>query len=141
MNLKQVKKLCQERGIALTPLRAEVLGIIYTCSKPVGAYDLLRKLRKSRPNAEPPTIYRTLDFLENNNLVHRLDSTNTYTACNHPESVHHGQFLLCTACGNAIEVEDKRIKRAITACAGDHEFKINRHPTEIHGLCVECQAE
>ncbi len=138
MKLSQVKKLCKKRNLALTPLRATVLDLIYNYDKPVGAYELLRELRSSRPNAEPPTIYRALEFLTEHNLAHRIDTTNSYVACKHPENEHQGQFLLCITCGIAKEIIDSRILRAINQCASENNFIVNHNPTEIRGVCDSC---
>jgi hypothetical protein len=49
---------------APNPLRKEVLALILNATGPMGAYDLLAKIKSNadRP-AAPPTVYRTLDFL------------------------------------------------------------------------------
>ena len=60
----EAENLCTAVGARLTPLRKEVLELILNASAPMGAYDLLAKIKghADRP-AAPPTVYRTLDFL------------------------------------------------------------------------------
>ena len=62
--LAEAESLCAATGARLTPLRKEVLELILNASGPMGAYDLLAKIKNNsdRP-AAPPTVYRTLDFL------------------------------------------------------------------------------
>ena len=62
--LAEAESLCAAVGARLTPLRKEVLELILNASAPMGAYDLLAKIKgqADRP-AAPPTVYRTLDFL------------------------------------------------------------------------------
>ena len=52
--------------------------------------------------AAPPTVYRALDFLLENGLVHRISSLNAFVGCSLPGKPHAGQFLLCSGCGAAI---------------------------------------
>ena len=57
----------------LTPLRQDILDILRANNKPLGAYEILEKLKHKRPNAEPPTVYRVLDFLIDSKCVHRIE--------------------------------------------------------------------
>ena len=55
--IKQAEQICDQAGARLTPLRKEVLSLILSAKAPIGAYDLLAKLKNSneRP-AAPPTV-------------------------------------------------------------------------------------
>ncbi len=76
----------------------------------MGAYDLLAKIKSNadRP-AAPPTVYRTLDFLLEKGLIHRLTSINAYIPCCHPREGHQAAFLICTDCKSVTEVLCTRI--------------------------------
>jgi len=70
--ISKAEKLCQNRGARLTSTRREVFRILAAQKGAVGAYDLLDLLKGSVPNAKPPTIYRALDFLQEQGLFTRL---------------------------------------------------------------------
>src|SRR6201985_3147517 len=70
--LNRAEAICEHRGANLTELRRHVLGMILDAASPTGAYDLLDRLRQTRRSAAPPTVYRTLDFLLEHGLIHRL---------------------------------------------------------------------
>ena len=56
-----------------------------THHKPLGAYDLAELLGPKGRRLAPITVYRALDFLMEQGLVHRLASQNAYIACpEHP---------------------------------------------------------
>lgn len=137
--IKQVKDYCTKRAIKLTPLREDVLALIYSAPQPIGAYELLRKLRKKRPNAEPPTVYRVLEFLLDQHLIHRVESLNAYVCCIQPEGPHQSQLLLCKHCGGAREVDDPLILEALAQCAETHGFVVENQLTEIRGTCTNCR--
>lgn len=137
--LAQAARLCRDRGARLTPLRARVLEIVWQSHKPLGAYDMLAVLAQEGRCAAPPTVYRALDFLLEQGLVHRLSSLNAFVGCSRPGHAGSGQFLICQSCGNAAELNDGGVERAITRSATAHGFDINRPTVEISGVCPECR--
>lgn len=144
--LAAAEGICAERGARLTPLRRQVLELVWRSHEPIGAYDVLAKLQREgdagedgRP-AAPPTVYRALDFLLKHRLVHRIESMNAYVGCPHPDSEHSGQFLICTRCGNAVEIDGPEIRHAIAEHARGIGFAIERITVEVSGLCPKCSA-
>ncbi len=69
--LAQAEKLCSQRNVRLTPQRLEVLRLMSLQEGAISAYDLLDLLRESEPQAKPPTVYRALDFLLEQDLYIR----------------------------------------------------------------------
>jgi Fur family zinc uptake transcriptional regulator len=137
--LAQAEKLCVQRNVRLTPQRLEVLRLMSLQQGAISAYDLLDLLRESEPQAKPPTVYRALDFLLENGLVHRIASLNAFVGCSHPEHAHQGQFLICRECHAAIELEQKSISDAIIKSSADVGFKVEGQTVEVVGLCSGCQ--
>jgi Fur family zinc uptake transcriptional regulator len=138
--LAEAESLCSERGARLTELRRRVLELVWTSHAPVGAYDLLSRLGDDGRKAAPPTVYRALDFLLDQGLVHRIESLNAFIGCPSPKAAHSGQFLLCTGCGTAAEIVDSGIQAALTGAAGKAGFRPAHVTLEIKGLCRRCQA-
>ena len=107
----------------------------------MGAYDIIALLSDSQKVVAPPTVYRALDFLQERGLVHRIISQNAFVGCTLPGSEHISQFLLCRACGIAIELDSNNITRAVTSNAHACNFSIDNQTVEITGLCHHCQAQ
>ena len=84
--LARAEALCQQRGARLTDLRRRVLEIIWSSATPLGAYTILDVLRDDGRQGAPPTVYRALDFLLAQGLIHRLASLNVFTGCRRPGS-------------------------------------------------------
>ena len=131
--------LCAQRGARLTALRRRVLELIWDSHAPIGAYDLLRLLSQEHESAAPPTIYRALDFLLEQGLIHRIESLNAFVGCAEPAEAHAGQFLICNDCGTAAELHDEGINRAIARGAAELGFAVERRTVEVRGRCPECQ--
>ena len=144
--LREAHTLCQKRGARLTPLREKVLELVWQSHQPIGAYDILAELakRESRP-AQPPTVYRALEFLQEQGLVHRLSSINAYIGCSNPSahsgSSHRGSFFICNNCRVTIEVESSKVSNALQNCARDHGFSVSGASIELTGLCRNCSNE
>ncbi|MCE2517935.1 MAG: transcriptional repressor, partial [Alphaproteobacteria bacterium] len=111
--LKTAEAICADRGARLTDQRRQVLGLIWQSHRPVKAYDLLKTLQQDDPAAKPPTIYRALDFLLDQGLIHRMDSLYAFTGCGHPNAHDDSYFLICRDCGTADVCWSPSLTRAI----------------------------
>ncbi len=139
--LAEADVLCARKGLRLTALRRRVLELVWQSHKPLGAYDILAVLsEQDGRRAAPPTVYRALDFLLENSLVHRIASLNAFIGCSHPEHAHQGQFLICRECHVAIELEQTSISNAIVASAKDVGFSVEAQTVEVVGLCGNCRS-
>jgi Fur family zinc uptake transcriptional regulator len=146
--LERAEALCQTRGVQLTPLRRDVLRLVLESEAPIGAYALLDQLKASRAKAAPPTVYRALDFLLEQGLIHRLERLNAFMGCNEAlegHGVHHDhghdhphQFLICRGCGMTREISDHAVAEAIIAAAAKAGFSAARTTVEIEGYCAKC---
>ena len=146
--LERAEALCQTRGVQLTPLRRDVLRLVLEAEAPIGAYALLDQLKASRAKAAPPTVYRALDFLLEQGLIHRLERLNAFMGCNEAlegHGAHHDhahdhphQFLICRGCGATREISDHGVAEAISAAAAKAGFSAARATVEIEGFCGKC---
>lgn len=144
--LSAAERLCAERGVRITPARRRVLELVWQRHAPIGAYDILSELQrdadksgKSGTKIAPPTVYRALEFLMEQGLVHKVESQNAYIGCSHPEAGHDCGFLICRSCGAALEVKDEELSKRLAALAGRHGFAVEDSTIEIKGLCPACQ--
>jgi Fur family zinc uptake transcriptional regulator len=141
MKNKILKTILAEINFTLTPLRQDILSILAAHDGPMGAYDILNKLRKKRPNAEPPTVYRVLDFLIETKLIHRVEAQNTYIFCSHisdNNTLHKAILLICKICHKTSELEDKSIFDAMTTFARKNKLEIDDALIEMKGVCKNC---
>ena len=144
--LERAEALCQTRGVQLTPLRRDVLRLVLEAEAPIGAYALLDQLKASRAKAAPPTVYRALDFLLEQGLIHRLERLNAFMGCvealeghDHDHAHDHPhQFLICRGCGATREISDHGVANAISAAAAKAGFSAARATVEIEGFCGKC---
>jgi Fur family transcriptional regulator, zinc uptake regulator len=133
--------LCERAGQRLTPLRQRVLELVWSSHQPIGAYAILDRLKEDGRSAAPPTVYRALEFLLEQGLVHRIESLNAFVGCPQPGDGHLVQFLICRKCGTAAEVEDRRVAEAIGRSAAERGFALEGRVIELSGLCEHCHGD
>ena len=137
--LARAERLCRNRSANLTEIRRRVLELVWRGHDPIGAYEILDALRNAGTRAQPPTVYRALEFLIGQGLVHRIESRNAFVGCSHPDDRHSYQFLICRDCGTVEELSDRRIGLAVTAGAKAAGFVVGRSTVEVEGICAACQ--
>ena len=138
--LAAAEQVCERAGVRLTTLRRRVLELVWQSHRPMGAYDLLDILaREDDRRPAPPTVYRALDFLQEQGLVHRIASLNAFIGCASPEHVHQGHFLICRNCRVAFELDQSLIQPAISKVAEQLGFTVESETGEIAGLCARCR--
>ncbi|MGB0732324.1 MAG: Fur family transcriptional regulator [Pontibacterium sp.] len=136
--LADAKALCQSRGLRLTPIREHVLTLIWQSHKPLGAYEILPQLAEAGFNSAPPTVYRALEFLQEQGFVHRIASLNAFIGCPSPDHQHSGYFLICRSCQNAVEMNGADAEAFIHHQANALGFQVETVATEVSGLCPNC---
>lgn len=139
--LADARAICQSRNARLTPVRERVLNLIWQSHRPLGAYDLLAILASEGHNAAPPTVYRALDFLQQNGLVHRIASLNAFIGCIHAGENHTGAFLICRHCRNVMELASATVTGAVQAAAAEQGFVPEESTIEIAGQCPRCREQ
>ena len=136
--LKKADAICRDKSLRFTALRRKVLAMIWENHRPAKAYDILDKLKESNASAKPPTVYRTLDFLLENGLIHKLDSLNAYVGCLHPLEHDECYFLICNKCGETKECCNGNLDQVITETAKKNKFHPVQTTLEIKGECQQC---
>ena len=139
--LQIAEQLCKERGKRLTPIRREVLELLLRQQRSLKAYELLALFRKDQPAAAPPTVYRALEFLTEEGLIHRLDAVNAWTACVDASGHTHDLLVVCTHCGAVAELSAPSLSAQLAACVEQAGFTLANLETELQALCQKCVAD
>ena len=145
--LAHAEKLCAQRSQRLTPIRRQVLEALLGSHKPLGAYEIMDRaalgrgrLAPSGGRPAPITIYRALDFLRDNGLVHRIESRNAFVACvNNHATGDLVVFLICEHCGAVGEAPSAAVAESLNAAAKSAGFAPKSPVIEITGVCKHCR--
>ena len=114
-----------------------VLSALNRSGRPLSAYDILEKARSGAIKA-PTQVYRSLQKLEDQGLVHRIEALSAFVACSdcHRPDQRPG-FVICRDCGTVREFEDSRVAEVSREAAGA-DFSISLISLEIYGRCAAC---
>ncbi len=152
--VEAAKEQCRVRGVRFTPLRQQIYALVLQATKPVGAYDLITQLQQARlsainegaqeseessKNVAPPTVYRSLEFLLAEGLIHQLTSINAYVPCCHPRAQHTAAFLICAQCQRVQECSSVPVQEMMSFAEQDVGFIVERSVIELSGRCQACQ--
>jgi Fur family zinc uptake transcriptional regulator len=132
--------LCAKRGQRLTPIRRQVLAVLLGRHQPLGAYEIMERLAPKGPRPAPITIYRALEFLRQNGLVHRIESRNAFIACVHNHAAADlVVFLICERCGAVGEASSLELAATVKSAARAAGFTPKSPVLEITGICTHCR--
>lgn len=142
--LDRAQAICAEQGAKLTDKRRRILQVVLESAEPLSAYQIADQYRDLYGKTlSVMSVYRMLNFLKDNELVHRLETTNQYLPCSHISCNHAHevpQFLICDSCKSVDEVGiRKAILQELSANIVDTGFALARQQLEFHGLCRACQ--
>ena len=121
----------------LTKNQALVLKVLTKASQPLGAYAILDELRSHGFKA-PLTVYRALEQLAGQGLVHKLESLNSWTNCCGEHQANPPVFEICNDCGNLTEHFDQELLKNLISVSERSGFIPDRSIIEIHGRCDDC---
>ncbi|WP_201576962.1 transcriptional repressor [Psychrobacter sp. H8-1] len=150
--LEAAKEQSRLREVRFTPLRQQIYTLVLQANKPVGAYDLITQLQQIRlestdesankqtqKNVAPPTVYRSLEFLLSEGLIHQLTSLNAYVPCCHPRAQHTAAFLICQHCQRVQECSSLPVQEMMSFAEQDIGFVVDHSVIELSGRCQNCQ--
>jgi Fur family zinc uptake transcriptional regulator len=138
--IAHAEAICAARAERLTPTRRRVLEALLESHHPLGAYELIDRLAQDGSRPAPITIYRALDFLREQGLVHRIESRNAFIACVHPHaSGDPVVFLICEKCGAVGEAASAAVADTIKRASRAAGFTPKTPVIEISGICAHCR--
>ena len=137
--LTTAEQVCLERGVQLTPIRYQVLELIWESHKAVKAYDLLDRIKPLQHAAKPATIYRALDFLIEQGLIHRVESLNAFVGCSCSGHQHELLLLICKCCNEVEERPSPKVMKALSQEFDRAGFVAHSKAIEAQGICVKCR--
>ena len=126
-----------EHGLKRSAQREVILEAFLRAGRHVSVEDLLRLVRKRRPDVGRTTVYRTLKLFQDAGLASEL----TFGGEARFEPLwnrdHHDHFI-CSSCGAILEFQSPEIERQQDSVARSIGFQIEGHRHQIFGRCRRC---
>lgn len=125
--------------LKLTKNQSLVLEVLESHQNPLSAYSILEQLTDAGLRA-PPQVYRALEKLIDYGLIHRLESINSYVACQHRHCGSHQvtSFAICDTCERVLEIVNQEFETTLHGLAERSGLNPTHSTVEIHGVCENC---
>ncbi|PIS41091.1 MAG: hypothetical protein COT25_04945 [Candidatus Kerfeldbacteria bacterium CG08_land_8_20_14_0_20_42_7] len=128
------------RGFRITKTREAMIELFTEVQKPISANLVLTKLQKNFSfSVHKVTIYRELDFLEEEKILQSVDFGDLKKRYELRFRAHH-HHVVCTSCHR---IEDVvllgHLKKEIATIQKQKHFCVTSHALEFFGLCAKCR--
>lgn len=129
----------REQGYRLTPQRNLIWEVLRDAGRHMTAEEVAAEVRRTLPDVNVSTVYRTLELLVSLDLVveTRLEGSTCYYEVS-PEPTHH--HFVCTHCGAVGHFSDTLLAPVHVELTQRQAFAVSQIQVTALGLCRDCQA-
>jgi len=136
------------KGFRMTIPRQVILETLNTSENYLTADELYMIVHREYPGIGIATIYRTLNLLEQMNIVNKIDIGDgkaRYEIAKQDVDVPHYHQMICTNCSRIIKYErfsDEELelmKKVQKQLEESYDFTIQRHVVQYYGICGDCR--
>ncbi len=129
----------REQGYRLTPQRNLIWEVMRDAGRHMTAEEVAAEVRRTLPDVNVSTIYRTLDLLVSLDLV--VETHLEGSACYYevsPEPTHH--HFVCTQCGAVGHFGDELLAPGHEELGVRRAVAVSQIQVTALGVCRDCQA-
>jgi Fe2+ or Zn2+ uptake regulation protein len=126
------------RGMRVTPQRVTIHRALCSHDQHMTAEQLLSSVSDVLPGTSLPTVYATLDLLEELRLVRRVGTGNGAVLFDSRVEPH--AHTLCRRCGAIADLEGTAASADALARASEGGFGPDHAQLVVWGLCESCAA-
>jgi Fe2+ or Zn2+ uptake regulation protein len=131
-----LSRVLRERGQRVTPQRLAIARTIRELDRHTTAETVFGRVSEQMPGVSLPTVYATLELLEEVGLVRRVP-TEAGTAVYDPRTEDH-HHLVCRNCGEIADVDAPVERDALLTAARAQGFAPDDAQVVVRGLCSNC---
>lgn len=131
---ERARRRLNEAGFRSGAARQKVIELLGGESCAVTALEIDQRL----PDVGRASVYRTLEQLEQLELVHRVDVGGEVVAFERNDPGGHHHHMVCARCGRLVPFSDPTLERAIEAIGERADFEIAAHDVLLRGTCPRC---
>jgi len=136
----------RNKGLRITKPRRLVVELLDRAKKPLSAYEIKELLDQEGEKVDTVSVYRILDCLEENKLIHRVLTSGKVkkcqleheSECHLPQNEHCHHLLICQKCNTIEEVHCPGTDALVKELGKLANFRIQSHNMEFLGLCAKC---
>ncbi|MFN2138153.1 MAG: Fur family transcriptional regulator [Candidatus Promineifilaceae bacterium] len=128
----------RDSGYRITPQRELIIRAIAESGRHMPVEDIYAAVQEQTSAVNLATIYRTLEMLWEEGLVHRNDLHEgklAYAVAEHGPHLH----LVCRRCKRVIDVDPDILAPLQAVLREREQFEADLEHLSLFGLCIECR--
>jgi len=126
----------REQGYRLTPQRLAILEVLRNAHGHLTPTEIYQQVAQDIPGLTEATVYRTLNFLTEQELVLVAHLGRGQLVYEFTEHDHH--HLICNQCGDMREIDHLELKDLYKQFLNNTGYQINTIHATFFGHCPEC---
>ena len=129
--VKELERLCSEAGLKMTGQRRTILRVLQDAEDHPSVETVYERAKEADESISMATVYRTLNLLDELDLVIRHEFKENFSRYEVNQKHHH--HLIDVDTGDVIEFEDDELERLKEKIAKDLGFELVDHRLELFG--------
>jgi Fur family peroxide stress response transcriptional regulator len=134
---ERFERLCRDRGIRVTPQRIAVYGLLAGDKTHPTAEAVYERLRRRMASLSLATVYRVLECLEREGLVHRVSAFDGAARYEAKLNQHH--HFVCRLCDSIIDSDERIMEEFSLPRRAPAGFVPDELEMRILGICSTCR--
>lgn len=134
--IKHFETACREAGLKITHQRLEIFRELAASKDHPSVETIYKRLAKKLPTISLDTVYRTLNTLEKQGVVSRVDTTESQARFEAEMSPHH--HIICNNCGTITDFKSSGLDENVILDKVQDWGKVSRMNITLYGLCNDC---
>lgn len=138
MSFTELKNRLTEKGLKVTPQRLAVLDALMKLKGHPPAEKVIRQVRKSHPNIAVGTVYKVLETLADNDIIHKVKTDKDIMKYDAVIDDHH--HLYCSQSDKIMDYFDSELDKIIKGYFKKKKikgFKIEEIKLQIKGKFID----
>jgi len=127
----------RSRGYRITPQRIAILAYLYDTPGHYSPPEIYEHVRQTSPGVTEATVYRTLEFLAENNMI--LPALNGNGHLVYEIAGHDHHHVICRSCGASVEIEHALLQKLYKQLEAESGYRLTTSHLTFFGLCPACQ--
>lgn len=128
---------CRERSVRVTPQRLAVYRALAADTTHPTAESVYDRVRVRMTALSFATVYRILEFLENEGLIRKVSTTRGITRFDANMGPHH--HLVCRRCESMTDMEGGSPNKLPFSAVAPAGFLVEEIDVRVVGLCATCR--
>ncbi len=137
---EHLRHFLRQKGLKYTRQREAVWSAFHSLgAQHPSCAEIYDRSRTIAPRLSWATVYRTLRWMKEQEIVVDRDFGNGRTRFEPGGKGLTHAHLVCRQCGKVIELKDRAIESFWKKAAKKYRFEVSRKIVEGYGLCAECE--